>query len=282
MKTAFLFPGQGSQRLGMGADAFSAFPTLAAQANEILGYSMEELCLGEDADKLGQTQFTQPALYTVCALQYLLETENGATPPDFAAGHSVGEYAALFAAGAFSFEDGLRMVAKRGELMSKIEGGSMAAVIGLDAEKIKQAMEACGQDDVDLVNFNSPAQIVISGPASSVPKLEEPLKEAGAKHFVLLKVSGAFHSRYMSEPSREFAVFIENFSFSKPKFPVISNVKATPYEEEEVADLLVRQIHNPVLWSNTIRHLREIGGDELDFQEIGPGKVLRQLLRQIP
>ncbi len=282
MKTAFLFPGQGSQRLGMGADLFPAFPTLTDQANEILGYSMEDLCLGEDAEKLGKTQFTQPALYTVSALQYLLATENGARPPDFAAGHSVGEYAALFAAEAFSFEDGLRMVAKRGELMSKIEGGAMAAVIGLDSEKIKQTMEACGQDDVDLVNYNSPAQIVVSGPVASVPKLEEPLKEAGAKHFVLLKVSGAFHSRYMREPSQEFANFIENFNFSKPQFPVISNVKATPYEEEEVAELLVRQIHNPVLWSKSIGYLKGIGGDELDFQEIGPGKVLRQLLRQIP
>ena len=120
MKSAFLFPGQGSQRQGMGADAFPHFPELTAQANDILGYSIEELCLGSDADRLGQTQFTQPALYVASALEYLAETAQGAQPPDFAAGHSVGEYAALFAAGVFSFADGLRLVQRRGELMSKI------------------------------------------------------------------------------------------------------------------------------------------------------------------
>lgn len=264
----------------MGADAFPRFPKLTAQANDVLGYSIEELCLGDDTERLGQTQFTQPALYVASALEYLAITDNGAHPPDFAAGHSVGEYAALFAAGAFDFTDGLRLVKKRGELMSKIKGGAMAAVIGLDADAIESAMRDCGRDDVDLVNFNSPAQIVVSGSAASVPELETPLKEAGARHFVLLNVSGAFHSRYMREPSEEFAAFVEDFSFAAPSFPVISNVRATPYEEHEVAELLVRQIHHPVRWSDSIGFLRNQG--EIDFQEIGPGNVLTKLLRQIP
>jgi malonyl CoA-acyl carrier protein transacylase len=212
-------------------------------------------------------------------LEYLAATDEGKNAPDFAAGHSVGEYAALFAAGAFDFIDGLRLVAKRGELMSKIEGGAMAAVIGLEADAIKSAMEACGQDDVDLVNFNSSSQVVISGPAASVPALEGPLKEAGARHFVVLNVSGAFHSRYMQEPSEEFSAFVEEFNFSSPRFPVISNVEATPHDGEKVAELLVRQIMSPVLWSDSIRYLRQ--QDEIEFREIGPGMVLTKLLRQI-
>jgi malonyl CoA-acyl carrier protein transacylase len=280
MKSAFLFPGQGSQRQGMGAEAFARFPELAAEASDVLGYSIEELCAGDDSKRLGQTQFTQPALYVASALEYLATTDSGARPPDFAAGHSVGEYAALFAAGVFNFADGLKLVQKRGEVMSKVKGGAMAAVIGLDPETITETMSQCGRDNVDLVNFNSPAQIVISGPAESVPELEAPLKEAGARHFVLLQVSGAFHSRYMKEPSEAFADFVNDFSFASPSFPVISNVRATPYEANEAADLLVRQIHHPVLWSDSIRFLRQHG--EIEFQEIGPGKVLTKLLRQIP
>lgn len=264
----------------MGADAFPRFAELTAEADAILGFSIEELCLGPDSARLGQTQFTQPALYVTSALECLEATAGGAHPPDFAAGHSVGEYAALFAAGAFSFDDGLKLVKKRGELMSKIEGGAMAAVIGLDADAIAEAMSGCGQDEVDLVNFNSPSQVVISGPASSVPGLEAPLKEAGARHFVLLNVSGAFHSRYMKEPSEEFAEFVEDFEFSPPRFPVISNVEATPYGENNVAELLVRQISSPVLWSNSIRYIR--GQGEVEFREIGSGNVLTKLLRQIP
>ena len=280
MKTAFLFPGQGSQSPGMGAEVFPHFSEKVAQADEILGYSIEQLCLGEEDGRLGQTEFTQPALYVTSALEYLQATEEGANPPDFAAGHSVGEYAALFASGAFGFEDGLRLVAKRGELMSKVEGGAMAAVIGLEKDKILEAMQACGREDVDLVNFNSPAQIVVSGPAASVPQLEEPLKAAGARHFVLLKVSGAFHSRYMRAPGEEFAEFIKDFELAPPRFPVISNVEAEPYGENDVAELLVRQISSPVLWSDSIRYLRE--QDEMEFQEIGSGRVLTKLLRQIP
>ena len=264
----------------MGAEAFPRFSETVAQANEILGYSIEKLCLGEEDDRLGQTQYTQPALYVTSALEYLEASEEGARPPDFAAGHSVGEYAALFAGGAFDFANGLRLVAKRGELMSKVEGGAMAAVIGLEEDKIISAMRDCGRDDVDLVNFNSPGQIVVSGPAASVPQLEEPFKEAGARLFVPLKVSGAFHSRYMRGPGEEFAEFVKDFEFSSPRFPVISNVEAAPYGENEVAELLVRQISSPVLWSNSIRYVRRQG--EVEFREIGSGNVLTKLLRQIP
>ena len=129
-------------------------------------------------------------------------------------------------------------------------------------------------------NFNSPGQIVVSGPAASVPQLEEPFKEAGARLFVPLKVSGAFHSRYMRGPGEEFAEFVKDFEFSSPRFPVISNVEAAPYGENDVAELLVRQISSPVLWSNSIRYIR--GQGEVEFREIGSGNVLTKLLRQIP
>ena len=149
--------------------------------------------------------------------------------PDLAAGHSVGEFAALAIAGCVSFLDGLRMVSKRGEIMSQVTGGGMAAVIGLEVEKIQSSLDQIGADQVDLANFNSPGQVVISGPATQIQATLSPLKEAGARMVVPLKVSGAFHSRMMEEPAREFAKFLEGIDFSAPQFPVYSNVEASPY-----------------------------------------------------
>ena len=233
MSIAFLFPGQGSQRVGMGNELFQQFPTLVEEANSILGYSLDELCTQGPEDKLGQTQFTQPALYTVSCLQAKALLEEGKSP-SFAAGHSVGEFAALQCANAFSFADGLQMVAKRGEIMSKVSGGGMAAVIGIDADKISSVLEEQGADQIDLANFNSPGQIVISGPASQITQVLSPLKDSGARMVVPLKVSGAFHSRMMNEPAAEFAVFLQNFSFSLPQFPVFSNVEAQPYSSADI------------------------------------------------
>ena len=279
MSTAFLFPGQGSQSVGMGADLFSQFPDVVEQSNEILGYSIEELCLREDATDLNLTNFTQPALYIVSCLQAKALYEEGKSP-SFAAGHSVGEFAALQCANAFSFADGLQMVAKRGEIMSKVSGGGMAAVIGMDAEKITSVFDEQGADQIDLANFNSPGQIVISGPASQITQVLSPLKDSGARMVVPLKVSGAFHSRMMQEPAVEFANFLQNFSFSTPEFPVFSNVEAKPYRDpESISSLLVRQIYSPVQWTEVVTGLREKGVK--DFIECGPGKVLTKLLRQI-
>ena len=280
MSTAFLFPGQGSQHSGMGLDLFSQFPELLNKADQVLGYSIEEICLGEDAVLLNQTHFTQPALYVVSCMEGMVKIAEGTTPR-FAAGHSVGEFAALQCANVFSFTDGLQMVAKRGEIMTKISGGGMAAVIGLGVDEIASVLSEQNADQVDLANFNSPGQVVISGPAEQVNQVLSPIKDNGARMVVPLKVSGAFHSRMMQKPAEEFEIFLKDFAFSEPQFPVFSNVEAAPYSSaESISRLLVKQIFSPVRWTEVIQRLRQNGVE--DFVECGPGNVLSKLLRQIP
>jgi len=280
MSLAFLFPGQGSQTAGMGADVFPRYEELVSQADNELGYCLSQLCLEDPDNQLGQTQFTQPALYLASFLEAQAKIDDGQSPT-MAAGHSVGEFAALAISGAVSFLDGLRMVAKRGEIMSKVSGGGMAAVIGLDAGKITQTLKEISADQVDLANFNSPGQVVISGPAAQIETTLTPLKDAGARMVVPLKVSGAFHSCMMEEPAREFGQFLQDFEFSTPEFPVYSNVEARPYADGgEIAHLLVRQIHSSVRWTELITQMRADGAGE--FIECGPGNVLSKLLRQIP
>lgn len=279
MSTAFLFPGQGSQTVGMGADLFAQFPEEVAEANEILGYSLSDLCINGPEEQLGQTQFTQPALYLVSYLHAQAITKDEGKPA-MAAGHSVGEFAALAFAGAFTFSDGLKMVAKRGEIMSQVSGGGMAAVIALEASRIQEVFASNGFTGIDLANFNSPGQIVISGPAAEISESLAPLKEAGAKLVVPLKVSGAFHSRMMKEPAQKFGEFLKDFSFLETSIPVYANVTAVPYpDSSSIPETLVSQIHSPVRWSDSILAMRSAGADS--FQECGPGKVLTKLLRQI-
>ena len=280
MSIAYLFPGQGSQHVGMGNELFQQFPSVVDEANSILGYSIDELCIHGPEDKLGQTQFTQPALYLVSYLAGLAKREENQFP-DMAAGHSVGEFAALATAEAISFADGIRMVTKRGEIMAKVRGGGMAAVIGLESKVIEASLKDKNLQKIDLANFNSPGQIVISGPAFEIDASIPLLKEAGAKLVVPLKVSGAFHSEMMKGPSEEFAVFLKEFSFSAPNFPILANVTGSEYSNpEEIASLLVQQMYSSVLWSESIQKMRSMGADE--FLECGPGNVLTKLLRQIP
>jgi trans-AT polyketide synthase/acyltransferase/oxidoreductase domain-containing protein len=274
----YLFPGQGSQHVGMGKGLFEEFPELTAAADRILGYSIRTLCLEDPEHQLNKTQFTQPALYVVSALTYLKRVKEEGRVPDYVAGHSVGEFAALFAAGAYDFETGLRLVQKRGELMSRVSGGGMAAVIGFDRQKVERLLRDSGMTAIDVANDNSPSQIVISGRKVDIENAAPVFEESGAR-YVQLNVSGAFHSRYMSDATEEFAAFIRQFSFSELKLPVISNVHARPYRQEELVDNLVRQITHSVRWTESMTYLMALG--DAEYQELGPGTVLAKLMVKI-
>lgn len=263
----------------MGRGLFEAFPHEVAFADAILGYSVEELCLADPRKQLGQTQFTQPALFVVNTLHYLKNVQDNGRPPDYAAGHSLGEYNALFAAGAFDFVTGLRLVQRRGQLMSQAGGGGMAAVIGLAADRIEAALQRGGFSDIDIANMNAPQQIVVSGPAASIHRALPVLEAAGAQQVIPLRVSAAFHSRYMREAKAAFGSFLNDFEFSPLDFPVISNVEAAPYGPDEVSRNLVEQITSPVRWTDSVRYLLSLPDPR--FEEIGPGAVLTGMIRQI-
>lgn len=277
---AYIFPGQGAQKKGMGQGLFERFPDLVRQADALLGYSIRELCVEDPRRQLDQTLYTQPALYVVNALTYLSERASAVRGPDFVAGHSLGEYDALFAAGMVDFETGLKLVQRRAKLMSQARDGAMAAVIGLDAEAIRRSLAAAGLDQVDLANLNTPSQIVISGAREDVLKAR-PVLEAtpGCRMVMPLTVSGAFHSRLMAAAQSEFEAFLAPFVFSEPLVPVISNVSARPYTLDSAKALLARQITQPVNWVESIRYMWGQGVEE--FKECGYGKVLTGLVTKI-
>jgi trans-AT polyketide synthase/acyltransferase/oxidoreductase domain-containing protein len=276
--TVFMFPGQGSQKPGMGENLFAKYKEFTDIADSILGYSIEKLCNEDPDNMLGMTQYTQPALFTVNSLIYLDLVEEKGKHPDYTAGHSLGEYSALFASGAFDFADGLKLVKKRGELMSSAKGGGMAAVIGLTDSAISSVLKENNLTAISVANYNSPVQIVITGPETDIIRSQPIFENAGAKMFVPLKVSGAFHSPYMKEAADEFSRFMDQFVFHELKIPVISNINAVPYEQDKIKETLVEQITVPVRWTETIQYLLNKG--ETDFIEAGPGKVLSGLLKQ--
>ncbi|CQR73474.1 Polyketide biosynthesis malonyl CoA-acyl carrier protein transacylase BaeC [Sporomusa ovata DSM 2662] len=277
---AYIFPGQGSQTKGMGGTLFEEFKQLTMQADGVLGYSIKELCLEDPQSKLSQTQYTQPALYIVNALSYLHKIQETGKKPDFAAGHSLGEYNALFAAGAFDFETGLRVVKKRGELMSQATGGGMAAVIGLDEEQITAVLQQNQLQNIEIANYNSPSQIVISGLKTDIDQAKVVFERIkGVQMFIPLKTSGAFHSRYMTEAKNKFAVFLDNFKFSELAITVIANVYARPYKQSAIKQTLIEQLTSPVKWNESIKNLLSLG--EMEFEEIGPGRVLTGLVQRI-
>jgi trans-AT polyketide synthase/acyltransferase/oxidoreductase domain-containing protein len=269
---AFLFPGQGAQRVGMGAELFGAFPDLVARADDILGVSLVQLCLEGPAERLMQTRFTQPALFAVGALAYL--SRRDALPrPDYLMGHSVAEYVALFAAEALDFETGLRLVKARGELMGAVHGGGMAAVLGLDADQVADVLARHGAGDVYAANVNTPRQIVISGKRDAVVRLEAAFHDAGATFFKVLDVSGAFHTPFMTPARDAFREVAANATFSAPRIPVISNVTARPHEAGLLRERMVEQITAPVRWADSIRYLLAQGLTVGDFDEIAPKGV---------
>ncbi len=274
--TIYMFPGQGSQVKGMGVDLFSQFPQQVKQANELLGYSIEELCINDPKQQLGNTEYTQPALYVVEGLTFLAKNRDD-LKLQYCIGHSLGEYTALFAAGAFDFITGLKLVKKRGELMAQVRGGGMLAVIGLPLERIKSILQEHGLDAIDYANFNSSNQIVISGVADDINHAQDILAKE-ASMCVPLRVSGAFHSRYMQSMANEFEQFIAPFELMPLHTEVISNVTAQPYIQKTMKEYLVKQLTSPVRWAETISYLKNKG--ESEFIEIGPGSVLTRLMKQ--
>ncbi|MBS0018360.1 MAG: ACP S-malonyltransferase [Arthrospira sp. SH-MAG29] len=273
-KTAWVFPGQGSQAVGMGADLFDspdAQPKLH-KAADILGWSLPDLCQGE-ADKLSRTLYTQPCLYVVESLLVDALKKQGKTP-DLVAGHSLGEYVALYAAGVFDFEAGLRLVKHRAELMDKAAGGQMAALIGFNAEQLNQQLEQ--SENVVLANDNSSAQVVISGTPEAVDNLLSKIK---VKRAVKLNVSGAFHSPLMAEAATKFQQVLDLVNFQQAMVPVLSNVDPTPATDGEILkERLVKQMTGSVRWREICLQLSEQGIQKVI--EVGPGQVLTGLIKR--
>ena len=277
MKTAYIFPGQGSQFPGMAKDLYPSRKELFEKANEILGFRITDIMFEGEADDLKATKVTQPAIFihsTILAMEQ-------AQQPDMVAGHSLGEFSALVAAGALSFEDGLRLVAARAAAMQKCcekVPGTMAAVIKLEDSVIEDI--CAGIPGVVPANYNSPGQVVISGELSAVEKACALLKEAGAKRALVLPVSGAFHSPLM-EPARvELAKAIEATPFNSPRCPIYQNVTAAPTTDPEVIkENALKQLTSPVRWTQTVRNM--IADGAARFVEIGPGTVLQGLVGRI-
>ncbi|WP_223668844.1 ACP S-malonyltransferase [Kangiella shandongensis] len=285
-KTAFVFPGQGSQALGMLADVAASTPLIEltfAEASEGLGYNLWDL-VQNDEEKLSQTQYTQPALLTASIALWRLWQEKGGAKPDFLAGHSLGEYSALVAAGVLSLRDAAALVQARGEFMQAAVPtgtGKMAAIIGLDDDKVRQACADSAQGDVvEAVNYNSPGQVVIAGSAEAVERAMEACKEAGAKRALPLPVSVPSHCALMKPAAEKLAEKLEATNFNNPDIPVINNVDvSTEATADAIKDALIRQLYNPVRWTETVQRLKQEGVEIL--HECGPGNVLCGLAKRI-
>lgn len=273
-KTLWMFPGQGSQAVGMTADLLDSPAAQAklAIADEILGWSVAEVCNGDEA-QLSQTQYTQPCLYAIEAI--LVDALKAAGQlPDLVAGHSLGEYVALYAAGAFSFEAGLKLVKRRAELMQAASGGKMAAMIGFNRPALTEAIAAT--EGVVLANDNSDAQVVISGTPEAVDAI---LGSVKAKRAVPLAVSGAFHSPYMAEASAEFNEILAATDFADTAIGVLSNTDPTPETSgAALKERLSKQMTGSVRWRETMVMLNQVACTEAI--EVGPGKVLTGLLKR--
>jgi malonyl CoA-acyl carrier protein transacylase len=263
----------------MGGSLFDEFPELTAKADAVLGYSIKDLCLNDPQRELSNTAFTQPALYVVNALSYYKRIRDTGETPDYLAGHSLGEFNALLAAECFDFETGLKLVKKRGELMSQATDGAMAAIVNATRDEIEALLKEKGLDKVDIANCNTPLQTVISGPVADIAACQE-IFQFDRVMYIPLKTSGAFHSRLMLPAQQKFEAFLKKRNFSKLKIPVIANLTAQAYRNGAVVECLSKQISSTVLWSDTIHHLMSLS-DEMEFIEIGHGDVLAKMILKI-
>lgn len=287
MKTAFLFPGQGSQSVGMGKvlhDNFTVARTVFEAADKALGFSISKLCFEGPEEELRKTFNTQPAILTV-SIAALRVLEEAGVKADITAGHSLGEYSALVAAGVLDFADAVRLVNKRGKFMQEavpLGEGAMAAVLGIDRKKV---VEICAQIEkeqgaVQAVNFNCPGQIVIAGTTAAVEKAAEALKAAGAKRTIMLPVSAPFHSSLLQPAAERLASELDKVEFHDPVIPVVANVNGqVSTSKDGIKELLVKQAANPVLWEDCVAAVAKFGA--MVSVEVGPGKVLTGFTKKV-
>ena len=280
---AYIFPGQGAQFSGMGLDLYEN-STLAQElfekANDILGFHITDIMFEGSAEDLKETKVTQPAIFLHSVI--LAKTLGDNFKPDMVAGHSLGEFSALVAAGALTFEDGLRLVSQRAQAMQKaceLQPSTMAAVLGLD-DAIVEKICATTEGIVVAANYNCPGQLVISGEVEAINKACDSMKDAGARRALVLPVGGAFHSPLMEPAREELAAAIENTTFSKPNCPIYQNVTASAItDENEIKANLISQLTAPVRWTQSVQQMIADGASH--FTEVGPGKVLQGLVKKI-